>query len=264
MTFSSLCTGKVTFDFDAGTASRTDANGTVTHSLSSTEGFALAADTWLRAGWDAKYVYSFTWLGRPVIQLPDDMLRLQEIIYQVQPDLIIETGVAHGGGLVFMASLCKLIGKGRVLGVEIDLRAHNRTALEAHALRPYYDIIDGSSIAPETVEKVKRHIRPGEKVLVILDSCHSAAHVSAELEAYGALVSEGSYLIAADGIMQRLPTAPRSQPDWGINNPITAVEAFLHSHPEFKAAPLQPAFNEGSAQPVATYWPAGYLRRKSG
>src|SRR5205823_3509639 len=146
-------------------------------------------------GWGQKYSYQFSWLGRPVIQLPEDLMRIQEVVYQVKPDVIVETGVAHGGGQVFLASLCKIMGKGRVIGVDIEIRPHNRAALEVHELYSLITLIEGSSIDPAVVDKVKGAIRPSENVLVLLDANHTKDHVLKELEAYGPLVGIGSYII---------------------------------------------------------------------
>ena len=161
-------------------------------SLSDPEAFEVISRAWLRAGWDTKYVYGFSWLGRPVIQLPEDMIRIQELIHEIQPDVIVETGVAHGGSLIFYAGLCAAMGKGRVIGIDIEIRPHNREAIEAHRLNPMIQLVEGSSTAPEVVQQVSDHIGAAETVLVLLHSNHSQAHVAAELEAYGPLVSPGS------------------------------------------------------------------------
>jgi cephalosporin hydroxylase len=166
--------------------------------------FRILSQLWLRSGWDNKYVYSFTWLGRPIIQLPEDLIRIQEVIYSVRPDVIIETGVAHGGSLIFYASLCKLLDKGRVVGVDIEIRPHNRAAIESHFLSPYITLIEGSSIDRSVVSRVRELIKPDETVMVMLDSCHTKSHVLSELEAYGPLVTPGSYIVAMDGIMEHL------------------------------------------------------------
>lgn len=225
------------------------------------EAFELISQLWLRAGWDTKYVYSFAWMGRPVIQLPEDMLRIQEVIYQVQPDVILETGIAHGGSLIYYASLCKAMDKGRVVGVDIEIRPHNRTAIEAHPLFPWITLLEGDSVAPAMVERVKNLIQPGETVLVMLDSNHTKAHVLAELEAYAPLVTPGSYIVAADGIMEQVAGAPRTQPDWTWNNPRQAALEFLQTHPEFVLDTPAFPFNEGVVQKQVTYWPGGYLKR---
>jgi len=150
-------------------------------------------------------------MGRPIIQLPEDIVRIQEVIYALQPDVIIETGVAHGGSLVFYASLFSAMGKGRVIGVDIEIRPHNRRAIEAHPLSRLITLIEGSSIEPETIARVKAQIRLGEKVMVILDSNHTRDHVRAELEAYAPLVAIGSYIVACDGIVRDLQGAPRGR-----------------------------------------------------
>jgi cephalosporin hydroxylase len=229
--------------------------------LDSPEAFALISRAWLRSGWDNKYVYGFSWLGRPIIQLPEDLLRIQELIASLEPDVIVETGVAHGGSLVFYASLCQAIGKGRVIGIDIEIRPHNRDAIEKHRLSTMIELIEGSSIEDRVIREVRGKIRPGETVLVLLDSNHSKKHVLAELEAYGPLVSKGSYIVACDGIMQHVAGAPRTQADWEWNNPISAVNSFLAHHPEFEAHEPSWPFNEGTIQERITYWPSAYLRR---
>jgi cephalosporin hydroxylase len=225
--------------------------------------FQLMADLWLRAGWDAKYVYGFTWLGRPVIQQPDDLMTLQEVIHAVQPDVLVEIGVAHGGSLVFYASLFRLLGKGRVVGVDIEIRPHNRTAIEGHPLFPLITLIEGDSIAPATLDAVRRQISPGDKVMVLLDGLHTRAQVLAELRAYGPLVSPGSYIVAMDGIMARVAGAVRSGAAWREDNPQAAVGEFLATDDRFELAPPLPPFNEGSPGLRPTYSPNGWLRRKA-
>lgn len=230
--------------------------------IGSPEAFELISKAWVRSGWDGKYVYSFSWMGRPIIQLPDDVLRIQEAIYAVKPDVVVETGVAHGGSLIFYASLFRAMGRGRVIGVDIEIRPHNRAAIEAHEVSDLISLVEGSSTAPEVVELVRGMIRSDERVMVILDSNHSRDHVRGELEAYGPLVSEGSYIVATDGIMGDLVGAPRSQSDWGWNNPRVAAEEFLDVHPEFEDAPPTLPFNEGTLNHRVTYWPGAWLRRK--
>lgn len=233
----------------------------ITYSLGSQEAFSLLSKAWIRSGWDNKYVYGFSWLGRPIIQLPEDIIRIQELLFRVQPTLVIETGVAHGGSLTLYASICKALGKGRVVGVDVDIRHHNRKAIEGHLLSPFITLIEGSSTDQEVVEKVKNEVGPSDTVLVCLDSCHTYAHVRAELEAYAPLVTSGSYLVVMDGIMESLVGAPRSQKDWEWNNPKRAAEAFLEDHPEFVMEEPQFPFNEGNVQDRITYWPAGFLKR---
>lgn len=229
--------------------------------FASAEAFREVSKAWLRVGWDTKYVYGFTWLGRPIIQLPDDMIRLQEVIYRVQPDVIVETGIAHGGSLIYSASLCQMLGKGRVIGVDIEIRPKNRQAIEAHPLASYITMFEGDSTSAPVVDKVREQIRPGEKVIVFLDSCHTRDHVLKELEAYGPLVTSGSYIVAMDGIMKDVVGAPRTSPDWDTNNPQTAVNDFLKSHSEFVLEEPPFPFNEGLVTDRVTYWPNAFLRR---
>lgn len=231
--------------------------------FASAEAFAAASDAWVRVSWDTKYIYSFTWLGRPIIQLPEDMFRLQEVIYKVKPDVIIDCGIAHGGSLVFYAGLCKAMGRGRVIGVDREIRPHNRAAMEKHELIDMITMIEADSKAPATVDKVRSLIKPNETVIVFLDSNHSKAHVMGELDAYGPMVSVGSYIVAMDGIMGRLAAAPRSQPDWGENNPQQAALAWAAKHPNFVIEEPAFAFNEGMVQRRVTYWPDAFLRRIS-
>ena len=254
---------KITIDDQTRTLT-TDIDGEVrTVPLYSREGFERLSELWLKVGWNEKYTYTFSWFGRPVIQLPDDMLRTQEVIYATRPDVIVETGVAHGGALVFYASLFQAMGRGRVIGVELDLRPHNRAAIAAHELAHRITIVDGSSIAPDTVARVRQLIAPGDRVMVILDSNHSKAHVASELEAYAPLVSEGCYLVATDGVMREVADVPRGRPDWSWDNPSAAAEEFAVAHPEFELH--QPAwpFSESALERNVTHWPSAWLRRRA-
>lgn len=240
----------------------TNADGmTEKHGIGTPEGFRILSGLWLRSGWDTKYVYSFTWLGRPIIQLPDDMIRLQEVIYRVKPDVILEIGIAHGGSLVFSAGLCKLIGKGRVVAVDVEIRPRNREAIEAHDLFPLITMIEGDSISPTIVEKVQSLIAPSDTVLVCLDGCHTRAHVLTELEAYGPMVSPGSYIVAMDGIMQNVVGAPRTEPDWHTNNPQQAAKEFVAQHDQFVIEEPPLPFNEGEISERVTYWPNAFVKR---
>src|SRR5688572_30092902 len=192
---------KITVDFAKGLVETVSDDGESSAPIYSAEAFDTVSMAWLKIGWVVKHIYGFTWMGRPIIQLPDDMVRMQEVIYRVQPDVIVETGVAHGGSLIFYASLCKAMEHGRVIGIDIEIRPHNRKAIEAHELAAYIALVEGSSTAPEVVSRVKSMCRPGEKILVILDSNHSKRHVADELEAYSGMVAPGSYIVATDGIM---------------------------------------------------------------
>ena len=252
----------ITIDEVAGVVIVDTPAGPVSHAMASAEGFKAVSDAWVRCGWDAKYVYSFSWMGRPIIQLPDDMVRIQEVIYAVKPDVIIETGVAHGGSLIFYASLCKAMEKGRIVGIDIEIRPHNRAAIEAHELYPLITLIEGGSTDLDIVAQAAGHIRPGETVLVLLDSNHTKAHVLAELEAYGPMVTPGSYIVATDGIMGHVVGAPRTGPDWGWDNPEAAARDFVAAHADFVIEEPAFPFNEGVVTDRVTYWPSGFIRRR--
>jgi cephalosporin hydroxylase len=252
---------KLELDTEAATLSITEGGRRTDLPLYSREAFEQLSRQWVRVGWNQKYPYTFSWFGRPVIQLPEDMIRMQEVLFRVQPDVVVETGVAHGGSLVFYASLMAAIGKGRVIGVDIEIRKHNRAGLDAHFLRPRIDLVEGSSIDPAIVADVRGRIRPGETVLVILDSNHSYAHVSGELEAYAPLVTPGSYLVSTDGVMADVADVPRGKPEWTHDNPTRAAADFAARHPEFVLE--QPAwpFNESDLRENVTHWPGAWLRR---
>lgn len=229
--------------------------------LYSKEAFEIISRQWVKTGWDQKYAYTFTWMGRPIIQLPEDMVRIQEAIYKVQPDVIIETGVAHGGSLIYYASLCKALGKGRVIGIDIEIRPHNRKAIEEHDLSSFITMYEGDSTSGELVKNVKATINPGETVLVILDSCHSRQHVLNELEAYHDIVTVGSYIVATDGIMQELYDVPNGVISWKEDNPVSAVQDFLVRHKGFVCEQPVWSFNESKLVENITHWPSAYIRR---
>lgn len=232
-----------------------------TFDLSSADAFSAISKVWLRCGWDTKYVYGLTWLGRPIIQLPEDMIRIQEVIYSLKPDVIIETGVAHGGSLIFYASLCKAIGKGRIVGIDIEIRPNNRKAIESHELFDYITLLEGSSVSEDILTTVKKMVKADETVLVILDSNHSKQHVLQELHAYSPLVSVDSYIVACDGIMAFLENAPRTQPDWVENNPLTAAQEFVRENRNYIIEEPAFPFNEGMITERVTYWPSGFIKR---
>jgi len=217
---------------------------------------------WINRAQSLKYSYHFEWLGRPIIQYPQDIVAMQEIIWSVQPDLIIETGIAHGGSLIFSASMLELNAAcggsqdTEVLGVDIDIRAHNREAIEAHPLFKRISMIQGSSVAPEIIEQVKAKAAGKRRVLVCLDSNHTHDHVLAELEAYAPLTSVGSYCVVFDTIIEDMPAEMFPDRPWGPgNNPKTAVRAYLKHHPEFE-------INAGIYHKLLiTVAPDGYLRR---
>jgi cephalosporin hydroxylase len=220
----------------------------------------------------AKYSYNFSWLGRPVIQYPQDIVAIQELIWAIRPDLIIETGIAHGGSLILSASMlaildmCDAIETGeafdpshsrrKVIGIDIDIRARNRLAVEAHPMASRIRMIEGSSIAPEVIKEVKTLAASHSQILICLDSNHTHDHVFAELQAYASLTSKGSYCIVFDTIIEDLPEELFVDRSWGPgNNPKTAVREFLKSHPEFEI--------DTSIQNklLATVAPDGYLKK---
>ena len=252
---------RLSIDFEAKTLVTEDQGRQSSIPLYSKEAFEALSRAWVKIGWNEKYPYTFSWMGRPVIQNPEDMIRIQEVLYRVQPDVLIETGVAHGGSLIFYASLFKAMGKGRVIGVDIEIRPHNRKAIEAHELFSYLTLIEGSSTSPVTVEKVRSLVKEGEKALVVLDSNHAKDHVRAEMEAYHGLVSPGSYLVATDGIMKDVYDVPRGKPEWKWDHPAAAAEEFVRAHPEFVLE--QPAwpFNESKLDQNVTHWPGAWVRR---
>lgn len=252
---------KLTIDTEKRTLTISDQTGVSEIELYSKEAFEKISRQWVKVGWNEKYSYTFTWMGRPIIQLPEDLVRIQEVISTVEPDVIVETGVAHGGSLIFYASICKAMGKGRVVGIDIDIRAHNRKAIEAHLLAPLITLIEGSSIDPDIVAQVKSQIKPGDKVLVLLDSDHTRAHVLKELLAYHDIVTPGSYIVATDGIMAEACDVPRGTLGWNEDHPANAALDFAKSHPEFIIEQPEWLFNESALSENITYWPSAYLRR---
>lgn len=249
---------KITIDTTAQTLTVDGGSGMP---LYSREAFELLSHEWLRVGWNQKYTYTFSWLGRPVIQLPEDLMRVQEVIYRVRPDVIVETGVAHGGTLIFYATLCHAMSHGRVIGVDIEVRPQNRSAIESHELASYIHLVTGDSVAESTVAQVRSLIRPGESALVLLDSCHTKEHVRRELEAYHGLVGSGSYIVATDGFMQYLPDVPRGNSEWVSDHPAAAAREFAAAHPEFVLEqPVWP-FNESELKRNVSHWPAAWLLR---
>lgn len=233
------------------------------------EALCAKASAFMEVSIASKYSYNFGWLGRPVIQYPQDLMALQELIWRIKPDLIVETGIAHGGSLIFSASMLALLdlcdaelgiasaGPGRkVLGVDIDIRAHNRAAIEAHPMASRIQMIQGSSIDPGTVEQVRAVAAEHTRVLVCLDSNHTHEHVLAELEAYGPLTSVDSYCVVFDTLVEDMPAELAFDRPWGPgNNPKTAVWEFIKSHSEFEID------KDIHDKLLITAAPEGYLRR---
>ncbi|MDD2844995.1 MAG: cephalosporin hydroxylase family protein [Rhodoferax sp.] len=232
---------------------------------------ALSCD-WLQQSMQRQYVYNFDWMGRPIIQYPQDMWAMQDLVWRVRPDLIIETGIAHGGSLVLSASLlamldmCEAIEAGttldprqsrrKVLGIDIDIRTHNRAAIEAHPMASRIAMIQGSAVAPEIVEQVHAFATGYQRVMVCLDSMHTHDHVLAELEAYAPLVTPGSYCVVFDTFVEDMPPGFFADRPWDVgNNPKTAVRQWLAGHGEFEMD------TEMEQRLQVTVAPSGFLRR---
>lgn len=220
----------------------------------SDEGYGVLSQLFTRSGWQRKATYELVWMGIPIIQLPEDILMMQELIWRVRPDVIIESGVAHGGALILYASLLDAIGKGQVVGVDVEIRKYNRLAIEAHPMSRRITLIEGDSVAEETLERVRSEIPPGASVMVALDSNHTREHVAAELARYAPLVTPGSYCVVFDSVMTMVSDAPSAGENWQQDNPLEAVSAFLGEHKEFE---VDPAFNRLEV----TYCQSGFLRR---
>lgn len=252
---------KIIIDMESGVVTEENTSGVIEMPLGSPESFSAISKAWLRAGWDNKYVYSFSWMGRPIIQLPEDMIRIQEVIYSVRPNVVIETGIAHGGSLIFYASLLKAMNKGRVIGVDVEIRPYNRKAIEEHEMFDYISMVEGSSVDEIVVERVRNQIHSGDIGMVILDSNHSRAHVLAELRAYAQFVAIDSYIVVCDGIMQDIVGAPRTNLEWITDNPQSAVKDFLTERDDFVLEEPEFPFNEGQITERITYCPNAFLRR---
>jgi cephalosporin hydroxylase len=212
--------------------------------------------SWIQGTAEHRYSYNFRWLGLPIIQLPQDVLMLQELIWSGGPDLIIETGVARGGSTVFYASMLELIGgRGRVMGIDVDIRPHNRSALEEHPLFHRIELIEGSSVDPEVTHRAKDAAHAAERVMVVLDSNHTHDHVLAELRHYGPLVTRDSYLVVFDTIIEELPEESLRDQPWGRgNNAATAVRQYLSEQQRFEVD------SSIDARLLISHAPGGYLR----
>lgn len=222
----------------------------------------VTSSRWITLANQKKYSYHYSWMGRPIIQYPQDIMAMQELIWEVKPDLIIETGIAHGGSLIFSASMlalleiCGEIEKGEVLGIDIDIRAHNKEAIEAHPMSKKITMFQGSSIDDDMIKKVHDFAKKGKRILVCLDSNHTHAHVLAELQAYASLVSVGSYCVVFDTVVEDLPNEMWDDRPWGKgDNPKTAVWEFLKTHDDFM---IDEQMDNKLLISVA---PSGYLKR---
>ena len=214
-----------------------------------------AADTFNVVSNRDQYSYNFSWMGRPIIQYPQDMMAMQELIWDIKPDLIIETGIAHGGSLIYYASLMELIGKGEVLGIDIDIREHNRREIEAHPMSKRIQMIQGSAIDEELVAEVARRAEGKQTIMVCLDSNHTHAHVLRELELYAPFVTVGSYCVVFDTIVEDMPKGAYERP-WDVgNNPKTAVWEYLKHNDNFEID------HQIDNKLLISVAPEGYLKR---
>jgi len=219
--------------------------------------FVRLTRAWMDRAQKLKYSYHFSWMGRPIIQYPMDIIAMQELVWQIQPEIVIETGVARGGSLIFYASMLQLLGRGEVLGIDIDIREHNRAAIESHPMAHRIRMIQGSSLDDAVVAQAAAAAR-GKKTLVVLDSNHTHAHVLGELERYAPLVSPGSYCVVMDTVVEDMPEELFGDRPWAPgDNPKTAVHAWIKDHPEFE---IDDAMDARLAISVA---PHGYLRRRA-
>ena len=239
-------------------ATLTLANGSdsTTVDLYSRDGLDMLSNLWVKAAAEHRLMYEVAWLGRPVIQFPTDIVVMQELLWGLKPDVVIETGVAHGGSLILSASILELIGKGTVVGVDIEIRAHNRSAIEAHPMSKRIKLIEGSSTADETFAKVKEAVAGAKTVAVFLDSNHTEAHVLKELEMYAELVTPGSYIVAHDGAQAWVWDIPHGKPEWKEDHPIGAIDKFLASSSSFTVDETRTRFGITSS-------PRGFLKKAS-
>ena len=229
--------------------------------LYSREGFEILSRQWIDVGWNLDHWRGFSWLGFQLQQLPEDVLRLQEIVCRLKPEVIVETGVFNGGSSIFFASLCQLNGNGRVVSVELQVRPGLRDTLAAHPLGGHITLVEGDSSSPKVFERVAALASGAGPVLVFLDSDHHKAHVAAELELYSRLVTPGSYIVAADGIMRVLADTPKGDASWVEDNPAAAAREFAAAHPEFILERPAPLFATEADNGELTYFPDAWLRR---
>jgi cephalosporin hydroxylase len=222
--------------------------------------FNILSNFWMEYAWNQKYTYRFTWLGYPIIQLPDDIINIQELIYKEKPKYIIETGVAHGGSIVFYASIAKLLNLKKVIGIEKKIRKKNLIKLKKSPLKNFFQIIEGDSTSPKIVKKVSSIIKK-EKTLVILDSNHSFDHVYKELISYSNILKKNSFIIATDGIVDVMKFAPRRFKYNKKGGPVLAIKKFLVKNKKFEEFLPTNLFNESKVDKNLTHWQNGWLKK---
>jgi len=235
--------------------------GESAYPLYSRAGFAVLSREWLKVGWDLDHWRGFSWLGFQLQQLPEDVLRLQEVVCRLKPDVIVETGVFGGGSSMLFASLCELSGKGRVVSVELNVRPGLRESFAAHPLGGRITLVEGDSCSPQVFDRVASETSGAGTVLVFLDSDHRKAHVAGELGLYSRLVTPGSYIVAADGVMRVLAETPKGDASWAEDNPAAAAREFAAAHPEFLLERPAPLFATQADNDELTYFPDAWLRR---
>ena len=220
----------------------------------SEEGLKLVAELWTKVSVEHRVMYEPTWLGIPIIQYPNDIVMMQELIWKVGPDVIVETGVAHGGSAILYASILELLGKGTVIGIDIEIRKYNRLAINSHPLSKRIHLIEGNSVDEDVVDDVRARIKKEDKVLVVLDSDHSFEHVRKEMELYSPMVSADSYLVTMDGAAELVWDIPSGKKQYRHDNPLVAIREFLKDHPDWEVDPYYNRLH-------VTSNPSGFLRR---
>lgn len=229
-------------------------NGQEEVKLYSKEGFEMLSNLWVKVAAEFKLMYELTWMGRPIIQFGSDMVMLQQLIWDEQPDIFVETGIAHGGSLIYTASLFELMGKGKVIGIDVEIRDHNRVAIEAHPMFKRISMIEGSSVADTTIAELEKQLETGKKVMVMLDSNHSREHVLHEIQLYSKYIPVGSYLIVQDGAQKWVADIPRGKAEWMDDNPLNAIDDFLKVNSDF-------VVDETYTRLGITQSPKGFLKR---
>lgn len=219
------------------------------------EGYSRLAELWTKATVQHKLMYEISWLGIPIIQYPSDIIMMQELIWKIRPEVIVETGFAHGGSAIFYSSMLELLGRGKVISVEVEIRKYNEVAIAGHPLSHRLQQIVGSSVDPDVFRQVKQCVGKNKKVLVALDSNHSYEHVLQELQLYSTLVSDGSYIVAMDGLQRFVTDIPRGNPEWAEDNPHCAIHEFLEKYPDWE---IDPHYN----RLMITSNPDAFLRRR--
>ncbi|MFQ5924113.1 MAG: CmcI family methyltransferase [Anaerolineales bacterium] len=232
--------------------------------LFSKEALEILSEAWIKVQWNQRHWQSLSWMGVQILQLPEDLLRTQEVLFRLKPDLIIETGVYAGGSAIFFASMCHLLGNGRVISIDISISERTRKTITAHPLGDYVTLIEGSSTDDDVIHQVREIVgqqRREATVIVFLDSDHSRDHVLRELQAYANFVSVGSYIVATDGVMEILYDTPQGRPDWIDDNPARAALEFVATNPKFVIERPPALFNDHAVVESLTYWRHAWITR---